>query len=125
MPLRSALAQSDATPAEQADFLFVQTAERNDLRQVDQQVDLAGCEPDNDIFLDRPERIAGNMKTVAFVPFWSTGSRAPKDPPNADVSILEGLQLQQVVVVLQAPALKGDTLTYTVKVLQVETPARR
>jgi len=24
-------------------------------------------------FSDRPDRIAGNMTTAAFVPFWSTG----------------------------------------------------
>ena len=41
-----------------------------------------------------------------------------------DFSILEGKELRQVVAVLQNPELKGDDLTYTVKVLQGEMPAK-
>jgi hypothetical protein len=75
-------------------------------------------------FTDRPQRIAGNMKTTAFIPFWSEGKDSFKsNPPNADISILEGKTLKQVVVVLQDPVLSGDNLTYTVKVLQGEMPA--
>src|SRR5215510_14118682 len=76
-------------------------------------------------FTDRPERIAGNMKTSAFIPFWSEGKDSFKsDPPNADISLLEGNNLKQVVVVLEEPMLVGDDLSYTVKVLQGEPPAK-
>src|SRR5262245_29113615 len=76
-------------------------------------------------FSDRPERIASNMKTTTFVPFWSTSKDSfLKDPPNADVSIVESDKLRQVVVMLQAPKLKDDNLTYTVKVLQEDMPAK-
>jgi hypothetical protein len=76
-------------------------------------------------FSDRPERIAGNMRTTAFVPFWSKGKDSfLSDPPNADVSILEGHKLQQFVAVLQDPVLQGDSLTYTIKVLRGEMPAK-
>ena len=65
------------------------------------------------------------MTTVAFVPFWSKGKDSfLSDPPNADISILEGDKLQQVVAVLQAPELKGDNLTYTIKVLEGDMPAK-
>jgi len=65
------------------------------------------------------------MKTSKFVPFWSTGKDSfLSDPPNADLSILEGDELRQVVVELQEPVLKSDTLTYTIKVLQGEIPAK-
>ena len=65
------------------------------------------------------------MKTTSFIPFWSTGKDSfLKDPPNADISSLEGDKLRQIVVVLQAPELKSDNLTYTVKVLQGEMPAK-
>ena len=65
------------------------------------------------------------MKTTAFVPFWSKGKDSfLKDPPNADVSILDGDKLQQVVAVLQSPELKGDTLVYTVKILQGDMPVK-
>lgn len=74
-------------------------------------------------FSDRPERIAGNMTTDAFVPFWSTGSNSfLSDPPNADLSILEGSSLQQVVVVLNNPVMEGDNLSYTIEVLEGDMP---
>jgi hypothetical protein len=67
-------------------------------------------------FTDRPERIAGNMARSR------TASKS--DPPNADISILEGKKLRQVVTVLDNPELKGDDLTYSVKILQGAAPAK-
>ena len=66
------------------------------------------------------------MQTARFVnPFWSEGKDSfLSDPPNADISILEGNQLKQVVAVLQDPLLKGENLTYTVKVIQGNMPAQ-
>ena len=56
-------------------------------------------------FSDRPERVAGNMTTAAFIPFWSKGKDSfLSNPPNADLSILEGSELRQVVVVLEQPS---------------------
>jgi hypothetical protein len=126
VPLGSAIAQNaKEQPAKQADFLFVQTAKGMTFDKSTNKLILEGISPVTVFFSDRPERIAGNMKTTAFVPFWSTGKDSfLKDPPNADVSILEGDKLLQVVVVLQAPELKSDNLSYTVKVLQGEMPAR-
>jgi hypothetical protein len=125
MPLGSAMAQAAKEPAKQADFLFVQTAKSMTFDKSTNKLTLDGISSTTLFFSDRPERIAGNMKTTAFVPFWSTGKDSfLKDPPNADVSIIEGDKLRQVVVVLQAPELKSDDLTYTVKVLQGEMPAK-
>jgi hypothetical protein len=77
---------------------------------------LEGVSPITVMFSDRPERIAANMRTAAFVPFWSKGKDSfLSDPPNADISILEGDRLRQIVAVLQDPVLQGDNLTYTVK----------
>jgi len=122
--LRSALAQSKATPAKQADFLFVQTAQGMTFDTSTSTLTLQGVSPITVFFSDRPERIAGNMKTAAFVPFWSKGKESfLSDAPNADVSILDGDTLRQVVVVLEAPVLHGDALSYTVKVLQGDMPA--
>lgn len=126
LPLGSAMAQGvkEKEPAKQADFLFVQTAKSMSFDKSTNKLTLRGVGSTTLFFSDRPERIAGNMKTAAFVPFWSTGKDSfLKDPPNADVSILEGEKLQQVVVVLQSPALKGDTLVYSIKVLQGDMPA--
>jgi len=84
---------------------------------------LNGVSPVTVMFSDRPERIAANMRTAEFVPFWSKGKDSfLSDPPNADISILEGGPLRQIVVVLQDPTLQGDNLTYTVRVLQRDMP---
>ena len=75
-------------------------------------------------FADRPERIAGNMTTAKFVPFWSEGKDSfLSDPPNADVSIFEGGVLRQVVVVLKDPEVSGEDLSYNVAVLEGDMPA--
>jgi hypothetical protein len=125
MPVGSALAQAAQEPAKQADFLFVQTAKSMTFDKSTNKLNLDSVSSTTLFFTDRPERIAGNMKTTAFVPFWSTGKDSfLSDPPNADISILEDDKLRQVVAVLQAPALKGDTLTYTLKVLQGDMPPK-
>ena len=126
-PLGSAMAQGvkEKEQAKQADFLFVQTAKSMSFDKSTNILTLVGVSSTTLFFSDRPERIAGNMKTTAFVPFWSKGKDSfLKDPPNADVSIIEGDKLQQVVVVLQVPELIGDTLSYGVKVLQGNMPAK-
>ena len=126
-PLGSAMAQAvkEKEQAKQADFLFVQTAKGMSFDKSTNKLTLDGISSSTLFFSDRPERIAGNMKTTAFVPFWSKGKDSfLKDPPNADVSIIEGDKLQQVVVVLQVPELIGDTLGYGVKVLQGNMPAK-
>src|SRR5262245_6758477 len=126
IPLGSVMAQVVKEEAKQADFLFVQTAKAMAFDKSTNKLTLDSISSTTLFFSDRPERIAGNMKTSAFVPFWSTGKDSfLSDPPNADISILEGDKLRQVVVVLQTPVLKGDTLTYTVKVLQGDMQDRK
>jgi hypothetical protein len=84
---------------------------------------LNGVSPVTLFFSDRPERIAGNMKTAAFVPFWSEGSDSfLSDPPNADLSILEDSTLRQVVVVLRDPVLEADSLHYSVQIVDGDMP---
>jgi hypothetical protein len=60
------------------------------------------------------------MKTAAFVPFWSEGKSCLLSyPPDADISIVEGGILRQVVAVMEGPVLTGGaSFTYTIKVLQ-------
>ena len=123
--LKSARAQAAGEAAKQADFLFVQTAKGMTFDKSTNKLTLHGVSPITIFFSDRPERIAGNMKTSAFVPFWSKGKDSfLADSPNADISILEGDTLRQAVAVLEAPVLKGNSLTYTVKVLQGDMPAK-
>ena len=107
------------------DYLLVQTAKGMTFEPVTNTLSLTSVSPITLFFADRPERIAGNMKTSAFIPFWSVGKDSfAKDPPNADVSIIEGDAMRQVVVVLQDPVLEGDTLRYKVKIIQGDMPAK-
>jgi hypothetical protein len=109
--------------AKKADFLFVQTARAMTFDKGTSQLTLEGVSPITIMFTDRPERIASQMKTAKFVPFWSKGKNSfLSDPPNADVSILDDDKLKQVVVTLMDPKVEGDTLTYKVKVLEGDMP---
>jgi hypothetical protein len=106
-----------------ADFLFVQTAREMAFDASQNRLTLRGVSPVTLFFSDRPERIAGNMATARFVPFWSEGADSfLADPPNADLSILEDGVLRQAVVVLRDPALEAADLHYTVQVIGGEMP---
>jgi hypothetical protein len=122
---RSARAQTEQQRSANADFLFVQTSKDVTFDKSASKLTLNGVSPVTLFFSDRPERVAGNMKTAAFVPFWSEGKDSfLSDPPNADISILEDNKLRQVVAVLHDPVLQGESLSYTVKLLQGDMPAK-
>src|SRR5262245_12311622 len=122
--IKSGLAQAAEEP-KTADFLFVQSSKGMTFDKATNKLTLTGVSPVTVFFTDRPERIAGNMKTTAFVPFWSEGKDNFKsNPPNADVSLLNGKTLTQIVVELRDPILKSEDLSYTVKVLQGDVPSR-
>jgi hypothetical protein len=107
------------------DYLLVQTAKGLAFDKATNTLSLTGISPVTLFFADRPQRVAGNMKTSAFVPFWGQGTDSfAKVPPNADVSIIEGDVMRQVVVELRDPKLDGDVLSYRVKTLQGEMPEK-
>ena len=120
-----AAGNSDEKPDEIV-ALFVQSAKSVQFATDTKLLTLSDISPQTVFFSDRPERVAGNMRTVDFVPFWSDGKNSfLKDPPNADVSIFLNGTLQQIVAELTDPHLNGDTLTYTVaRVLQGTFPVR-
>ena len=106
------------------DYLLVQTAKGLAFDKATSTLSLVDVSPITLFFSDRPERTAGNMETSAFIPFWSRGKDSfAKNPPNADVSIIEGEGMRQVVAVLEDPVLEGSTLRYKVKILQGDMPA--
>ena len=112
-----------AADEKSADFLFVQTAKGMAFDADQNRLTLRGVSPVTLFFSDRPERIAGNMRTAEFVPFWSEGKDSfLSDPPNADVSILEDGKLRQTVAELTAPTIEGDDLVYTVKIVSGDMP---
>ena len=107
-----------------ADFLFVQNA--RSMTYDKGKLTLNGVSPVTIFFTDRPERIAGNMPTRVFVPFWSEGKDSfAKDNPNANLSILEQDRVvADIVLTLARPTLKAENLTYDVKVLEGNLPAK-
>ena len=87
---------------------------------------LRGVSPMTVFFSDRPVRIAGHFNTKdEFVPLWDEGKDSfLKDPPNATVSMYEKgrEQLEDVVVKLSRPRLKGKDLTYDITVIEGKAP---
>ena len=73
------------------------------------------------VFADRPIRAAGHVLTKDFLKEWDEGADSfAKDPPNATISVLgaDGASVEDAVVVLKAPKLEGDKLTFEVSVLE-------
>jgi hypothetical protein len=82
---------------------------------------LTGVSPNSIVFADRPFRAAGHVLTKHFLREWDEGSDSfAKDPPNATISVLgaDGESVEDAVVVLKAPKLEGDNLTFDVSVLE-------
>jgi hypothetical protein len=75
--LAARLAGSVLAEETKADFLFVQTAKGMTFDKAANRLTLTGVSPVTLFFSDRPERIAGNMSTSKFVPFWSEGKELP------------------------------------------------
>jgi hypothetical protein len=82
---------------------------------------MTGVGANSIVFADRPFRAAGHVLTKHFLKEWDEGSDSfAKDPPNATISVLgaEGDTVEDAVVVLKAPKLDGDKLTFEVSVLE-------
>jgi hypothetical protein len=82
---------------------------------------LTGVSPNSIVFADRPVRAAGHVLTSDFLKEWDAGSNSfATDPPNATISVLgaDGGSVEDAVVVLKAPKLEGDKLTFQVSVLE-------
>ncbi len=122
--VQKASAEKKADGKKKIEYLYVQTAHAVTFQG--NKMTLHGISPTTLFFSDRPERIAGHGATEELVGEWSQGEDSfAKDPPNATLSILEGDEgkIEDVVVVLQNPQLKGSQLTYTIKVLDGKVPS--
>ena len=90
----------------------------------DGQLTLNGIAPTTLYFSDRPNRITGHISTDEFFDTWGEGDDSfASDPPNAVLSIFSEDEVNDVVVVLQEPALDGDQMSYQVEILDGEMPA--
>ncbi len=122
--VQKAGAEKKADDKKDVEYLYVQTAHAVTFKG--NKMTLHGISPTTLFFSDRPERIAGHGTTEELVGEWAEGKDSfAKDPPNATLSILEGDddEIENIVVVLQNPQLKGSQLTYTIKVLDGKVPS--
>lgn len=112
-----------STDGESAQYLFVQTS--HSITSSGDRLTLHGVSPTTLFFSDRPQRITGHGATEEWVKTWSEGDDSfASNPPNATLSVLGGQEeVEDVVLVLRDPQLKGSRLTYTVSVLDGELPA--
>jgi hypothetical protein len=87
-----------------------------------QKLTLEGVSSNAIVFADRPVRAAGHALTAHLLEEWSNSApdSFAKDPPNATVSALNkaAATVVDVVLVLKAPKLEGDRLTFDVQVLE-------
>jgi hypothetical protein len=110
---------------ERIDALFVQSATA--FSSGPGTITLHGLADSTVYFADRPRREIGHIPSHRFVELWETGANSFSiDPPNAVLSFLkaEGPAPEDAVVVLRDPVLEGDTLTYSVEILEGSLPAR-
>jgi hypothetical protein len=108
---------------EEMDALFVQSA--TGISSGGDTITLHGLSNATLYFSDRPKREVGHISTQKFVGLWDEGENSFKvDPPNAVLSFLELDEAppEDAVVMLSEPNLAGDSITYTVKVLEGAIP---
>jgi hypothetical protein len=76
---------------------------------------LDGVSPNAIVFANRPVRAAGHALTAHLLEEWSASApdSFAKDPPNATISVFDRANgVVDAVVVLRAPKLEGDRLTF-------------
>jgi len=110
---------------ENIEAMFVQSA--RGLTSSDGSVTFQGLAHSTLFFADRPQRVVGHLSSKKFVSQWGDGENSfAEDPPNAVVSFLEDGDAtpEEVTVTIRDPQLDGDSLTYTIDILDGKLPAK-
>ena len=110
---------------DQIEALFVQSA--RGLTTNNGSVTFHGLAHATLFFADRPQRVVGHLSSRKFVDQWDEGEDSfAEDPPNAVLSFLEDGDTvpEEVTMTISDPQLDGDSLTYTVDILDGMLPAR-
>jgi len=111
-------------PAAPLSYLFVQTAKKIDYK--DGVMTLHDVSPQTIFFTDRPNRVVGHVPTDKFVARW-TEDKSPNgfvaNPPNAAVTVFQPDGPKTAIVALTNPRYDGNSVAYTVRVLQGIGPA--
>ena len=109
-----------AAEPEIIELLFVQHAATATLE--DGTLTLDGIGSSVLYFSDRPARVVGRESLAEFLEAWDQGDPSfATVPPNAVLTVVRHHEPLDLVVVLKDPVLNGDTLVYTVDVLDGPT----
>ena len=118
------MSENSASQLENIEALFVQSA--HGLTTSKGSVTFHGLAHATIFFSDRPQRVVGHLSSRKFVDQWGEGEDSfADDPPNAVLSFLEDGDTvpEEVTKTISDPHLDGDTLTYTVDILDGMLPA--
>jgi hypothetical protein len=111
----------EVAAADEIEALFAQSAAG--MSYENGRLTLNGIAPTTLMFSDRPQRVTGHVPTEEFLDSWGDGDNSfADDPPNAVLSIFSEDDVNDVVVVLQNPALDAGSLSYQVEILDGEMP---
>jgi len=103
---------------------FVQSAKSVEFDAGSGVLTLKDVSPTMIWFTDRPQHLAGHEMVQDFVGTWGKGKDSfAVNPPNATLSMFDGDHVQDAVVVLSDPRLKGNDLAYHVDILEGKIPA--
>ena len=112
----------EVATADEIEALFAQSAAG--MSYENGRLTLNGIAPTTLMFSDRPQRVTGHVPTEEFLDSWGDGdNNFADDPPNAVLSIFSEDEVNDVVIVLQDPALDAGNLSYQVKILDGEMPS--
>jgi hypothetical protein len=85
---------------------------------------LEGVSATTVVFAEGPERLAGHVPTASLIRDWLQGTSSfANTPPHAEFSTFGAEGTTSAVVALEKPSLRGDRLTYDVRVLEGNVPA--
>ena len=74
-------------------------------------------------FSDRPNRIAGHITLEKFVGMWDKGvDNFDVDPPDAELAIYYESGDKHAVLIISAPEVKGDSISFIVRVFAESIP---
>ena len=116
--------EEQSTEEQIVEEMFVQVARGS--QSADGVLTLTGISPATLYFSDRPERVVGHMTTGQFLEGWTEGENSfASDPPNAVLSYVDpgSDRPDDCVVVLRDPQADGDSLRYSIDVLEGSVPA--
>lgn len=116
---------ASAQQEEAVQLMFVQASSGFSADREAQTLRLIDVLPQALYFSDRPVRIAGHVSMEDYLSYWVEGAdNFGEDPPNATLSIYEGDQSENTLVVVEIldPVVEGSDIVYTYNIIEGNMP---